>query len=101
MTKPSTKEIHAAIAAFIKQTNEPFAITAKRLKISVSTVRRVASEFHIHRRRRLDVSVLDTIQRESGNQNDAHGSYPGGTSSRNSDCSHEGNTDTGGHHAEL
>jgi hypothetical protein len=63
MQKPSTQEIHAAIAAYISESREPFAALAQRLKISVSTLRRVASEFGIVRRQRLGESVLARIER--------------------------------------
>src|SRR5664280_2139424 len=102
MPKPSTNEIHAAIAAFISaNSSEPYGVLAKRLNISVSTVRRVALKFGITRRQRLNVSVLDTIRRESGDQNDAHHSHAVGTSSHDSNGSHECNAGTGGTDAEL
>jgi len=95
MPKPNTREIHAAIAAFIKETNEPFSTVARRLRISTSTVRRVASEFGIVRRHRLNQSVLDTIRRESS-QNDGYPSNPVGLSLEDPNGSAEDGTDTGG-----
>lgn len=66
MPKPSTQEVHAAIAAYIadsRNSSETFAAIARRLNISISTLRRVASEFGIVRRQRLGKSVLERIER--------------------------------------
>jgi Zn-dependent peptidase ImmA (M78 family) len=49
MDKPSTKEVYAAIA--------------RRLNISISSLRRVASEYGIVRRTRLGSSVPESIER--------------------------------------
>lgn len=62
MPKLSTKEIHAAIAAYISDSREPFVAIAQRLNISVSTLRRVASAYGIVRRQRLGNSVLERIK---------------------------------------
>lgn len=63
MEEPSTKEVHAAIAAFVSESREPLAAIAQRLGVSVSSIRRVASEFGIVRRQRLGQSVLERIER--------------------------------------
>jgi hypothetical protein len=66
MDKPSTKEVHAAIAAYIadsRNSSETFAAIARRLNISISSLRRVASEYGIVRRPRLGSAVLETIER--------------------------------------
>ena len=65
MPKPSTREVHAAIAAYMtesRNSNVPLFVLAERLSISVSTLRRVASEFGIVRRQRLGQSVLDKME---------------------------------------
>lgn len=67
MPKPSTREVHAAIAAYMtesRNSNVPLSVLAERLTISVSTLRRVASEFGIVRRQRLGQSVLDKMERD-------------------------------------
>lgn len=66
MTKPRTEEIHAAIAAYISGSREPFAVIAQRLHVSVSTLRRVASAYGIVRRQRLGESVLERIESSHG-----------------------------------
>ena len=66
MPKPSTKEIHAAIAAYIsdsRNSTQTFAAIAKKLDVSVSTLRRAAAEFNIVRRPRLGRAVLEKIDR--------------------------------------
>ena len=66
LPKPSTREVHAAIAAYIADSrisSETFAAIARRLNISISTLRRVAAEFGIVRRQRLGQSVLERIER--------------------------------------
>ena len=66
MPEPSTKEVHAAIAAYIsdsRNTNVAFYVLAERLNISLSTLRRVASEFGIVRRQRLGKSLLERVER--------------------------------------
>lgn len=67
MEKPTTKEVHAAIAAYLaagRNRTETFAAIAQRLNISISSLRRVASEYGIVRRPRLGQSVLDKIERD-------------------------------------
>ena len=66
MPKPITQEVHAAIAAYIadsRNSNQSFAAIARKLNISLSTLRRVAAEFEIVRRPRLGKTVLETIER--------------------------------------
>jgi hypothetical protein len=66
MPKPSTQEVRTAIATYIsdgRNSDIPFAVLAERLSISISTLRRVASEFGITRRQRLGKSVLERIER--------------------------------------
>ncbi len=66
MERPTTKEVHAAIAAYIadnRNSSETFAALARRLNISISSLRRVASEYGIVRRPRLGSSVLESIER--------------------------------------
>jgi|GEM_PF-3883997 hypothetical protein len=63
MPKTDKQEILAAIAAYIKDTDEPYSVLAVRLNISVSTVRRAAAAFGITRRKRIDESVLARIDR--------------------------------------
>ena len=67
MPKPSTQEVHTALAAYITDTRNstvPLSVLATRLNVSVSTVRRVAAEFGIVRRPRLGRSVLEKIERD-------------------------------------
>lgn len=71
MPKPSTHEVHAAIAAFIsdsRNSNLTFAAIAEKLNISLSTLRRVAAEFGIARRPRMGAVVLETIERARGEE---------------------------------
>lgn len=68
MPKPSTHEVHPAIAAYIadnRNSKQTFAAIAKSLNISLSTLRRVAAEFGIIRRPRLGKTVLERIGRAS------------------------------------
>jgi len=66
MPEPTTQEVHAAIAAYIadsRNSNVSFSELAKRLSVSLSTLRRVATEYGITRRKRLGKSVLERIER--------------------------------------
>jgi NADH:ubiquinone oxidoreductase subunit E len=66
MEKPTREEVYAAIAAYIsdaRHSNETFASIAQRLGVSISSLRRVASEYGIVRRQRLGKSVLERIER--------------------------------------
>jgi hypothetical protein len=65
MPKPSTQEVHSAIAKHMtesRNSNVPLSVLAERLGISVSTLRRIATEFGIVRRPRLGWSVLEKIE---------------------------------------
>jgi hypothetical protein len=62
MPKPSTDEIQAAIAALISaNSSEPYGVLAKRLNISVSSLRRIAAKFGITRQKSVEQTVLDTL----------------------------------------
>jgi hypothetical protein len=63
MPKTDKQEILAAIAAYIRESDEPYFVIAKRLNISMSTVRRTAAAFGITRRKHIDDSVLARIVR--------------------------------------
>ena len=63
MPETSKQEILSAVAAYIRECDEPYSVIANTLNISVSTVRRVAAEFGITRRKRIDESVLARIVR--------------------------------------
>lgn len=63
MPETDKQEILAAIAAYIRENDEPYCVIANTLNISVSTVRRVAAAFGITRRKRIDESVLERIER--------------------------------------
>lgn len=63
MPDKTKTEILAALAGYVKDSSEPFSILAKRLNVSVSTLRRAAAAFGIVRRKRIDESVLARIDR--------------------------------------
>jgi hypothetical protein len=55
-------EILAALARYVKESSEPYSILARRLNVSVSTLRRAAATFGITRRPRLGRCVLEKIE---------------------------------------
>ena len=63
MPETDKQKIHAAIAAYVRESDDPYCVIANTLNISVSTVRRVAAAFGITRRKRIDESVLERIER--------------------------------------
>jgi hypothetical protein len=63
MPEKNKNEILAALAEYVKDSSEPYSILAKRLNVSVSTLRRAAAAFGIVRRKRIDGSVLERIER--------------------------------------
>ena len=62
MPTPTTHEIHSAIAALVRDSEEPIVAIASRLGVSVSTVRRALSAHGIVRRPRLGAEVLERIE---------------------------------------
>ncbi len=63
MPEKNKDEILAALAGFVKDSSEPYSILAKRLNVSVSTLRRAAAAYGITRRKRIDESVFERIAR--------------------------------------
>ena len=64
MDKPNKEEVHAAIADLIRGSsgkNEPYNVLAKRLHISTSSLRRIAKQFGISRRKSVEETVLDAL----------------------------------------